>query len=315
MTEEVEFLFDADLVAAVINLIRSAKHKLVLISPFIDLDARVMDALNEKKGLHNFELYVLFGKNENNYLKSIKKDSLEFLKEFPNIEIRYNDRLHAKFYQNDYEYIMTSLNLYDYSLANNIEVGIRVEYAFKGLMGKAIDLTTGAIGEGIELVKHNVLGVKKDVNPMQSFDCIFNASELKYKTEPIVAEKTGIFQLMGGKKLDGFDVVVDCLKQPAVSVSGYSVSTTTSNLVTEVNTRPTVDRPVTNKCVSASQLSKTFGVHAKDITHLMETKGLIHSDQITDLGYAKGLIMKNYMGTNYIAYPDSLEEFRDLKQV
>jgi hypothetical protein len=313
MTEEVEFLFDTDLVAAVINLISSAKLKLVLISPFIDLDARVMDALNEKKGLHNFELHVLFGKNENNYLKSIKKDSLEFLKDFPNVEIRYNDRLHAKFYQNDYEYVMTSLNLYDYSLANNIEVGVRGEYALKGFVGKAFDMTAGMIGDGIGKVKHDVLGIEKSINPIEKFHTIYNASELKFKTLPIVGEKTGFFPLIGGKKLDGFEVVVDCLKQSSVSVSGYSVSTTTSNLVTEVNTRPTVDRPVTNKCVSASQLSKTFGVHAKDITHLMETKGLIHSDQITDLGYAKGLIMKNYMGTNYIAYPDSLEEFRDLK--
>ena len=43
MTAEVEFLFDEQLVAAVIKLIRSSKNRLLLISPYIDLDARVMD--------------------------------------------------------------------------------------------------------------------------------------------------------------------------------------------------------------------------------------------------------------------------------
>jgi len=131
---DVQFLFDNQLIAAVESLIKNSKHRLLLISPFIDLDRRIQDALRDKISKHDFELLVLFGKNEDNYYKSIKKDSLDFLKQFPNVEIRYNDRLHAKFYQNDFDYIMTSLNLYDYSLAKNIEVGITGNFASKGLI-------------------------------------------------------------------------------------------------------------------------------------------------------------------------------------
>ena len=46
-------------------------------------------ALNEKIKSHSFELQVLFGKNEKDIFKSIKKESLYFLMKFPNIEIRY----------------------------------------------------------------------------------------------------------------------------------------------------------------------------------------------------------------------------------
>lgn len=97
---------------------------------------RIRDALMEKIALHDFELLVLFGKNENNLYKSIKRDSLDFLMKFPNVEIRYCERLHAKFYQNDYDFIVTSLNLYDFSLAKNIEVGIKFSYSSKGILGK-----------------------------------------------------------------------------------------------------------------------------------------------------------------------------------
>ncbi len=67
MIQEVEFLFDNQLISSVEKLIRDAKKSLLLVSPFIDLDARIKDALNEKKERHDFELNVLFGKNENNY--------------------------------------------------------------------------------------------------------------------------------------------------------------------------------------------------------------------------------------------------------
>jgi hypothetical protein len=39
--EEVSFLFDNQLIAALEKLIKDAKSKLVLISPFIDLDPRI----------------------------------------------------------------------------------------------------------------------------------------------------------------------------------------------------------------------------------------------------------------------------------
>jgi hypothetical protein len=314
MTEEVDFLFDEQLVAAVIKLIRTSKHKLLLISPYIDLDARVMDALNEKLELHSFELKVLFGKNENNYLKSIKKDSLEYLRKFPNVEIRYNERLHAKFYMNDYEFIMTSLNLYDYSLANNIEVGIRCQHSTKGIMGKAIDITAGVIGQGVDKVKQDVMGFEKVVGPIEKFQVIFEASHLKYKTVPNVIEKGGIQGMMGGKKLDGFTVACDELRSTqsltpiASSMPAVNYSMSSSGKSETLVTPPQL--PV-SKCVSASQLSKALGVSSKEINSLMQSKGFIYNDTITQLGLSKGLIMKNYMGADYIAYPENMEELNE----
>lgn len=311
---EVDFLFDNQLIAALENIIKEAKHKLVLISPFIDLDRRIKDALLEKISKHDFEIQVLFGKNEDNIYKSIKKDSIEFLKQFPNIEIRYNDRLHAKFYQNDFTYMMTSLNLYDYSLAKNIEVGIACNYAKKGIIGKVLDGTGTMIANGVDKVGSDVFGMGMELNPIEKFQTIFEASELKYKTEPIIVDKNGISGFIGGKKLNGFNVKMDNLTSSYKEVKFAKmepISTTTNEFK---QTKNETFSTASGKPQSASQLSKTHCIPASEITNLMQKSGFINGDKITSTGLLKGIVMKSYMGKDYIAYPDNLEELNNLKK-
>jgi hypothetical protein len=300
MLVEVEFLFDNQLIAAVEKLIRKSQKYLLLVSPFIDLDARIMDALIEKKDRTDFQLLILFGKNENNYYKSITKDSLEFLKQFPNVEIRYNERLHAKFYQNDFEFIMTSLNLYDYSLANNIEVGVKGIYASKGILRKAIDATDDLLDQGIDKVKQNVFGIERDLDPLEKFQTIFKYSDLKYKTQPIQTR-------VSKKKLEGFKVLINNFDTISSATEKESQSTET---VTTTITTQTVITQI--HCISASQIAKKYKLQNRAITVLMEQKGYIKGDKITDAGKLKGLVIKTYKGHDYIAYPENLEELNEL---
>lgn len=308
---DVKFLFDNQLIAEVESLIKNSKHRLLLISPFIDLDRRIQDALREKLSKHDFELLVLFGKNEDNYYKSIKKDSLDFLKQFPKIEIRYNDRLHAKFYQNDFDYIMTSLNLYDYSLAKNIEVGIIGNFASKGLIGKMVNGTNTLISQGVDKIGQDVFGMGQEENPIEKFQTIFQNSKLIYKTEPIIEDKDGIIGVFGGKKLKGFNIKVNTFSD-VIKETKFNKSDTVSQETKSVPNVATVSSP-SNKIQSASQLSKALGVTQADITNIMQQSGLINGDKITSAGLSKGLVMKNYMGKDYIAYPDNLSELNKLK--
>lgn len=298
---EVQFLFDNQLIAGVESLIKEAKNKLLLISPFIDLDRRIQDALLDKKSKHDFELKVLFGKNEENIYKSIKKNSIDFFKQFPNIEIRYSDRLHAKFFLNDFSYIITSLNLYDYSLANNIEVGVIGSYATKGFIGKVIDAPDALINQGVDKVKTDFLGLNKDVNPIEKFQTIFENSELKYKTEPIIINSGGVRGAFGSKKLDGYNVIIDKL-----DYNKKSEASTNDSQQTNFNSN--------QKTLSLSQISKNLGIPATNITEAMQKSGLISGDIITELGKSKGLTIKSYMGRDYIAYPENLTELNDLKK-
>lgn len=302
-------MFDNQLIAAVENLIRGAKKHLLLVSPFIDLDPRIKDALIEKKSNSNFVLDVLFGKNENNLYKSIKKDSIDFLKQFPNIEIRYNDRLHAKFYQNDYEFIMTSMNLYNYSLANNIEVGIKSKYASKGVFGKVMNVAEGIVSQSVDKINEGILGMEIGIHPVEKFKLIFDNSTLKYKTEPVYTEKTGLSKLFGKKKLEAYEVLEDQFAEQSnnieqneqpIEIKTTTIITTSQTVITEI------------RCISASQIARTLGCQAKEISSFMEDKGLIRNDKITEAGKLKGLIMKKYMGIDYVAYPVTLEELKEL---
>jgi hypothetical protein len=236
---------------------------------------------------------------------------LDFLKQFPDVEIRYNARLHAKFYENDFNYIMTSLNLYDYSLAKNIEVGIIGHISSRGIVGKVVEGAGGLIAQGVEKVGQDVFGIGQAVNPMEKFQAIFQESTLMYKTEPIRIDEIGIKGIIGRKKLDGFNVVIDNLSNPTEVVASNSTADV-SNAEKEVKSTEGNSGPPKGT-QSATQLSKKLGVQLADITRIMEQSGLIIGDKITPAGLAKGLVMKNYLGKDYIAYPESLSELHSLK--
>lgn len=133
------FLTENDLNAALSEILESAKYELIIISPYIKLHDRYKSILKTK--LHNPDLtiIVVFGKNENDKEKSLNKDDFEFFKQFPNIQIRYEKRLHAKIFANDENVLITSMNLYDYSQDTNIESGILSEVYDKKIGKKAMD--------------------------------------------------------------------------------------------------------------------------------------------------------------------------------
>lgn len=119
-----KFLRTTDVNAELARLIREAESEIVLISPFIKLHSSIRAALEVKKQRPEISLTIVFGKNADNISQSLGKDDFEFFREFSNVEIRYSELLHAKYYANESAAILTSMNLYDYSQNNNIEFGI-----------------------------------------------------------------------------------------------------------------------------------------------------------------------------------------------
>lgn len=127
------FLTSNDLNAQLENLFEFAEEYLILISPYIKLHDRYASALKAKKENYDFKIIVVFGKNEGDFSKSMKQEDFNFFKDFPNIEIRYEKRLHAKYYANESSAILTSMNLYNFSQDNNIEAGVLTNR--KGIIG------------------------------------------------------------------------------------------------------------------------------------------------------------------------------------
>ena len=127
-----EFVKGSKLNSEIESLFENATKSIVIISPYIKLHSRFIEILKCKKEDPNIEITIVFGKNEKKIYESINEEDVNFLAEFPNISIKYEPRLHAKYYSNETTSILSSMNLYDYSQNNNIEFGIVTKTSFLG---------------------------------------------------------------------------------------------------------------------------------------------------------------------------------------
>ena len=125
-----KFLTGKELNDKIYDIIWTAKEQLVIVSPFIKLDAYFKELFENHKHRHKLHILIVFGKNEAAPNKSLRKEDFDFFKQFKNITIVYCPALHAKYYANENEELLTSINLYDYSFANNIEYGVYYKLDF-----------------------------------------------------------------------------------------------------------------------------------------------------------------------------------------
>ncbi|MFZ1528996.1 MAG: phospholipase D family protein [Ferruginibacter sp.] len=157
------------------NLFLDADKQLVLISPFIKMHQCYIDALKGRLEDHKLEIIIVFGKNEGDLSKSLPDSDFYFFKKFPNIEIRYEKRLHAKFYLNDDTAIISSMNLHSYSQENNIEAGI---------------LTKASLLRGItDTILSQFKNDPFDYEAFDYFSDVIDNAELLYKKAPQYEKK------------------------------------------------------------------------------------------------------------------------------
>lgn len=159
-----QFLSEDALNAALIDLIREAQEMIVLISPYVKLHERIKTTLKAKLKDTPIRVIVVFGKNTEHLEKSLSRADFDFFKEFPDVEIRYNARLHAKYYASEKAAILTSMNLYDFSQNHNIEVGVLLKSS------RLADLTKGVIGGGLDAEAYNYFMQ----NVVEQSDLVFN---------------------------------------------------------------------------------------------------------------------------------------------
>lgn len=120
-----EFITDKELDEKLTDIIWNAKKELIILSPFIKLDDYCKNIVfNRLKNNPELEIIIVFGKNQEEIKRSLIPADLEVFKEFSNVSIIYCNKLHAKYYANENEALLTSLNLLGKSMTENIEYGI-----------------------------------------------------------------------------------------------------------------------------------------------------------------------------------------------
>jgi phosphatidylserine/phosphatidylglycerophosphate/cardiolipin synthase-like enzyme len=104
------------------QLINQAQDVLILISPYLKVNERLRQSLDDKDRL-KIDIRLVYGKNE------LQPDQINWLKSLKSVRTSFCENLHAKCYLNENEAIVTSMNLYEFSQVNNQEMGIYVTKA------------------------------------------------------------------------------------------------------------------------------------------------------------------------------------------
>lgn len=165
----ITFIKGSEINMALEHLIEDADVYLYLVCPYIQLHDKLKRELRAKKDQPELKIVVVFGKNEEGLHKSLSKEDFDFLCGFPNIEIRYEPKLHAKYYSNEDRAIITSMNLYKFSHDNNIEVGLIMDV--KGIIGGIGNIITQ--------------GNDPESDSFHYFEKVISQSELMYKKEAV----------------------------------------------------------------------------------------------------------------------------------
>lgn len=120
----------------------------------------------------------------------MKQEDFNFFKDFPNIEIRYEKRFHAKYYANESSAILTSKKLYNFSQDNYIEAGVLTNR--KGILGssKSQDtLENDAAGYFERVIEQSDLLFLKE----PKFESTMLGLSRRYKTSVIETDKLSDF--------------------------------------------------------------------------------------------------------------------------
>jgi phosphatidylserine/phosphatidylglycerophosphate/cardiolipin synthase-like enzyme len=115
-----KFLNTRKAVSEIEDLIRNAEQRLILISPYLKLSKDFKELLKYRNSKDKITT-VIFGKQE------LNPNEMKFLQSLRFVILKYNQDLHAKCYLNDDKMIITSLNLYEFSMNNNKEMGVLID--------------------------------------------------------------------------------------------------------------------------------------------------------------------------------------------
>ena len=102
------------------ELIKSARERLTLISPYLKINQRIKELLADC-ARERLAPQIVYGKRELNLREQ------QWLLETPRLQTLFCSNLHAKCYLNEKVCIITSLNLHQFSQQNNNEMGVLID--------------------------------------------------------------------------------------------------------------------------------------------------------------------------------------------
>lgn len=192
-----KFITGKELEDAIYNIIWETENQLVIVSPFIKLDDYFKELFDKHENNPKIHLVLVFGKNEKAVRKSMSKADFDYFKKFLNVSIIYVPNLHAKYYGNEHQGVITSINLYDYSFKNNIEFGVYSQQSILDRFKPSAD--NDAWNECMEIAhKGEVVFIKRPV--FETKKMIINLGKNYVKSDILFDSTDKFYGFMKNKK-------------------------------------------------------------------------------------------------------------------
>lgn len=154
-----DFLTTADIVAETEKIIKGAKEKLTLVSPYIQMSRTLVERLQDadERGV---DTTLVYGKVD------LNREQREMLGTLNGLSLYFSENLHAKCYFNETHMIIGSMNLYQFSERNNREMGLLVTFgkdrkAYKGAVEEVESIIRSSLQEKGPQRRETVAAVAK----------------------------------------------------------------------------------------------------------------------------------------------------------
>lgn len=177
----IQVLSTNNLASSIRNIIRRARERVILISPFIDENSDIFDYLYRlKQKSYSVPIFVITRTPEQiHYNKESHKNAIRKFSEIENCYVHYCKDLHSKCYFNEVEMVITSLNLLPSSEEHNFELGV---YFDKGerIFGDALQEINDICKESVpkmNRISNDGTFIKQ---PMTAF-CIHSGEQIPYQ--------------------------------------------------------------------------------------------------------------------------------------
>jgi len=116
-----KYLDTAQISSELMQLVKEAKEKIILVTYSLQVNSQIQERLKTKSKIGTLsEIALIYGNTK------IKNSELEWMSEVEDLKVWQKKNLHAKCYINENKAIISSMNLYDYSQTNNIEMGFLI---------------------------------------------------------------------------------------------------------------------------------------------------------------------------------------------
>lgn len=184
------------------NLINNSNEKVILISPYLQLNDRIKEILVDKNKL-KIDIRIIYGKSK------LKPSESNWLNNLEYIRTSFCKNLHAKCYMNEETCIISSLNLYQFSQVNNKEMGILLTKkddakAYQDTYDETQRIIRSSDDQEITAEKSHKIKIKTSHSKVESIKISSSkiALKLKLKTDDFLKKmlEAGYLKNVDGKK-------------------------------------------------------------------------------------------------------------------